>query len=74
MRKKFFAGTVVKKIAEKTIGKKIAEKTVGKNLRKITPEFKEAIEKHKKLLNKYKNKPLDKDAVKQSYRIFTKNK
>ena len=63
MRKKFFAGTFVKG------GTKII-----KNLKKITPEFKETIEKHKKLLDKYKNKPLDEDAVKQSYKIFTKGK
>ena len=62
MRKKFFAGAIVKGI-----------KTV-KNLRKVTPEFKEAIEKHKKLLNRYNNKPLDEDAVKQSYKIFAKPK
>ena len=59
MRKKFFAGMLVK-------GAKV--------IKKVSPEFKDAIEKHKKLLNKYKNKPLDEDAVRQSYRIFTKGR
>ena len=59
MRKKFFAGNIVKKVAEKAV-------------KKISPEFKEAIKKHKKLLNRYKNKPLDKEAVRESYKIFTK--
>ena len=57
MRKKFLAGMLVK-------GAKV--------VRKVSPEFKEAIKKHKKLLNKYKNKPLDKEAVRESYKIFTK--
>ena len=57
MRKKFLAGMLVK-------GAKVA--------RKVSPEFKDAIKKHKKLLDKYKNKPLDKEAVRESYRIFTK--
>ena len=57
MRKKFLAGMLVK-------GAKVA--------RKVSPEFKDAIKKHKKLLNKYKNKPLDKEAVRESYKIFTK--
>ena len=60
MRKKFFAGMIVKGAA------KVAKK--------VSPEFKEAIKKHKKLLDRYKNKPLDEDAVKQSYKIFTKGK
>ena len=59
MRKKFFAGMIVKGAA--------------KVIKKVSPEFKEAI-KHKKLLDRYKNKPLDEDAVKQSYKIFTKGK
>ena len=59
MRKKFLAGMLVK-------GAKVA--------RKVSPEFKDAIKKHKKLLNKYKNKPLDKEAVRESYRIFTKGR
>ena len=59
MRKKFLAGMLVK-------GAKV--------VRKVSPEFKEAIKKHKKLLDRYKNKPLDEDAVKQSYKIFTKGK
>ena len=29
---------------------------------------------NKKLLDKYKNKPLDEDAVKKSYKIFTKGR
>ena len=59
MRKKFLAGMLVK-------GAKVA--------RKVSPEFKDAIKKHKKLLDKYKNKPLDKEAVRESYRIFTKGR
>ena len=59
MRKKFLAGMLVK-------GAKVA--------RKVSPEFKDAIKKHKKILNKYKNKPLDKEAVRESYRIFTKGR
>ena len=58
MRKKFFAGMLVKGAA--------------KVVKKVSPEFKEAIKKHKKLLDRYKNKPLDKEAVRQSYKIFTK--
>ena len=60
MRKKFFAGMIVKGAA------KVAKK--------VSPEFKEAIKKHKKLLDRYKNKPLDEDAVRQSYKIFTKGR
>jgi hypothetical protein len=60
MRKKFFAGMIVK--------------GATKVIKKVSPEFKEAIKKHKKLLDRYKNKPLDEDAVKQSYKIFTKGK
>jgi len=60
MRKKFFAGMIVKGAA--------------KVIKKVSPEFKEAIKKHKKLLDRYKNKPLDEDAVKKSYKIFTKGK
>ena len=58
MRKKFFAGMIVKGAA--------------KVIKKVSPEFKEAIKKHKKLLNRYKNRPLDKEAVRESYKIFTK--
>ena len=57
MRKKFLAGMLVK-------GAKV--------VKKVSPEFKEAIKKHKKLLNRYKNRPLDKEAVRESYKIFTK--
>ena len=60
MRKKFFAGMIVKGAA--------------KVIKKVSPEFKEAIKKHKKLLDKYKSKPLDKEAVRESYKIFTKGK
>jgi len=70
MRKKFFAGTIVKEVAKKALSP-IRKKMLTE---KISPEFKEAIKKHKKLLNKYKNKPLDEDAVKQSYKIFTKGR
>ena len=55
--------------------KKIFKSVLSKGakvIKKISPEFQEAIKKHKKLLNRYKNKPLDKDAVRESYRIFTK--
>ena len=58
MRKKFLAGMLVKGAA--------------KVVKKVSPEFKDAIKKHKKLLDRYKNKPLDKEAVRESYRIFTK--
>ena len=37
-----------------------------------TAKQKKIREKHKKLLNKYKNRPLDKEAVRESYKIFTK--
>ena len=57
MRKKFLAGMLVK-------GAKV--------VRKVSPEFKDAIKKHKKLLDRYKNRPLDKEAVRESYKIFTK--
>ena len=57
MRKKFSTGMLVK-------GARI--------IKKVSPEFKEAIKKHKKLLNKYKSRPLDKEAVRESYKIFTK--
>ena len=49
-------------------------KGAAKVIKKVSPEFKEAIKKHKKLLDRYKNKPLDEDAVKKSYKIFTKGK
>ena len=58
MRKKFLAGMLVK--------------GATKVVKKVSPEFKDAIKKHKKLLDRYKNKPLDKEAVRESYRIFTK--
>ena len=68
MRKKFFAGMIVKKVAKKALSP-IRKKMLTE---KVTPEFKDAIKKHKKLLDRYKNKPLDKEAVRESYRIFTK--
>ena len=58
MRKKFLAGMLVK--------------GATKVVKKVSPEFKDAIKKHKKLLDRYKNKPLDKEAVRESYKIFTK--
>ena len=68
MRKKFLAGMLVKGAkALSPIRKKMLKEGPGL-------EFKEAIKKHKKLLDKYKNKPLDEDAVKQSYKIFTKGR
>jgi hypothetical protein len=68
MRKKFALGTIVKGAkALSPIRKKMLTE-------KISPEFKEAIKKHKKLLDRYKNKPLDENAVKQSYKIFTKDR
>ena len=42
-------------------------------VKKVDPdELKEAQEKMKKLMKQYKNKNLDWDAVKRSYRIWTK--
>ena len=76
MRKKFFAGSIVKGAGP--ITKKVFESLspIRKKMLKEGPglEFKEAVKKHKKLLDKYKNKPLDEDAVKQSYKIFTKGR
>ena len=57
MRKKIFKGVLSK-------GAKV--------IKKVSPEFREAVKKHKKLLNRYKNRPLDKEAVRESYKIFTK--
>jgi hypothetical protein len=37
-----------------------------------TKEMKEAKMAFKKLIDKYKNKPLDDEAVKKGYKIFTK--
>jgi len=68
MRKKFFAGMLVKGAkALSPIRKKMLKEGPGL-------EFKDAVKKHKKLLEKYKNKPLDENAVKQSYKIFTKDR
>ena len=68
MRKKFFAGMLVKGAkALSPIRKKMLKEGPGL-------EFKDAVKKHKKLLDKYKNKPLDENAVKQSYKIFTKDR
>ena len=49
-------------------------KGASKVIRKVSPEFQEAKKKLKKLLDRYKNKPLDEDAVRQSYKIFTKGR
>ena len=68
MRKKFLASMLVKGAkALSQIRKKMLKEGPGL-------EFKEAVKKHKKLLDKYKNKPLDEDAVKKSYKIFTKGR
>jgi len=68
MRKKFFAGMLVKGAkALSPIRKKMLKEGTGL-------EFKDAVKKHKKLLDRYKNKPLDENAVKQSYKIFTKDR
>ena len=76
MRKKFFAGSMVKGAGPitKEVFKSLSP--IRKKMLKEGPglEFKEAVKKHKKLLDKYKNKPLDEDAVKQSYKIFTKGR
>ena len=83
MRKKFKIGTIPKiiKAFEKTKGgtqkakkdpvskmlkdPKMMVKVPGKEMEKAKQEF-------KKLINSYKNKPLDDAAVKKGYKIFTK--
>ena len=78
MRKKFFKGTVPKIIKE-SIKKKLKKDPVSEMLRDPkmvvkapTKEMKEAKEQFKKLINTYKNKPLDDEAVKKGFKIFTK--
>ena len=78
MRKKFFKGTVPKIIKE-SIKKKLKKDPVSEMLRDPkmvvkapTKEMKEAKEQFKKLIDTYKNKPLDDEAVKKGFKIFTK--
>ena len=81
MRKKFFAGSVPKIIQTlvKSSPKKLKKDPVSKMLRDPkmvvkapTKEMKEAKEQFKKLIDTYKNKPLDDEAVKKGFKIFTK--
>jgi hypothetical protein len=46
----------------------------NKPIRKIqlSPELIDAKKKFKKLINQYKNKPLDDEAVRKGYKIFTR--
>ena len=78
MRKKFFKGSVPKIIKE-SIKKKLKKDPVSEMLRDPkmvvkapTKEMKEAKEQFKKLIDAYKNKPLDDEAVKKGFKIFTK--
>jgi len=78
MRKKFFKGSVPKIIKE-SIKKKLKKDPVSEMLRDPkmvikapTKEMKEAKEQFKKLIDQYKNKPLDDEAVKKGFKIFTK--
>ena len=78
MRKKFFKGSVPKIIKE-SIKKKLRKDPVSEMLRDPkmvvkapTKEMKEAKEQFKKLIDAYKNKPLDDEAVKKGFKIFTK--
>ena len=78
MRKKFFKGSVPKIIKE-SIKKKLRKDPVSEMLRDPkmvvkapTKEMKEAKEQFKKLIDTYKNKPLDDEAVKKGFKIFTK--
>ena len=78
MRKKFFKGTVPKIIKE-SIKKKLKKDPVSEMLRDPkmvvkapTKEMKEAKEQFKKLIDTYKNKPLDDEGVKKGFKIFTK--
>ena len=83
MRKKFKVGTIPKiiKAFEKTKGgtQKVKKDPVSKMLKDPKmmvkapgKEMQEAKIAFKKLINKYKNKPLDDEAVKKGYKIFTK--
>ncbi len=78
MRKKFFKGSVPKIIKE-SIKKKLRKDPVSEMLRDPkmvvkapTKEMKEAKEQFKKLIDTYKNKPLDDEGVKKGFKIFTK--
>ena len=78
MRKKFFKGSVPKIIKE-SIKKKLRKDPVSEMLRDPkmvvkapTKEMKEAKEQFKKLIDTYKNKPLDDAGVKKGFKIFTK--
>jgi|TARA_Y100000052_G_C2920161_1_gene67748 hypothetical protein len=78
MRKKFFKGTVPRIIKE-SIKKKLRKDPVSEMLRDPkmvvkapTKEMKEAKEQFKKLIDTYKNKPLDDEGVKKGFKIFTK--
>lgn len=83
MRKKFRVGTIPKiiKAFQKTKGgtEKVKKDPVSKMLKDPkmivkapSKEMQEAKMAFKKLINKYKNKPLDDEAVKKGYKIFTK--
>ena len=78
MRKKFFKGTVPRIIKE-SIKKKLRKDPVSEMLRDPkmvvkapTKEMKEAKKQFKKLIDTYKNKPLDDEGVKKGFKIFTK--
>ena len=83
MRKKFKVGTIPKiiKAFQKTKGgtEKVKKDVVSKMLKEPkmmvkapNKEMQEAKIAFKKLIDKYKNKPLDDEAVKKGYKIFTK--
>ena len=81
MRKKFGIGTKIIKAFAKTKGgtEKVKKDPVSKMLKDPkmivkapSKEMQEAKMAFKKLINKYKNKPLDDEAVKKGYKIFTK--
>jgi hypothetical protein len=81
MRKKFFAGSAPKiiKALVKSGAKKLKKDPVSKMLRDPkmvvkapTKEMKEAKRQFKDLVDEYKNKPLDDNAVKRGFKIFTK--
>ena len=83
MRKKFGVGTIPKiiKAFQKTKGgtQKVKKDPVSKMLKDPkmivkapSKEMQEAKMAFKKLIDKYKNKPLDDEAVKKGYKIFTK--
>tara|TARA_R100000234_G_scaffold37419_1_gene22143 strand:+ start:33 stop:287 length:255 start_codon:yes stop_codon:yes gene_type:complete len=83
MRKKFRVGTIPKiiKAFQKPKGgtEKVKKDPVSKMLKDPkmivkapSKQMQEAKIAFKKLINKYKNKPLDDEAVKKGYKIFTK--